>query len=319
MKTIKSKLITIIGIIFLVNLLIGFYVLYQSGKANDLIRKGPSDAIVSIQDSFYMNHLSETIRYEDEVLTQSARNYAYTGNEMWKNRYNEESPKLDLAIKEAIAKGNEIDDSIFEGINNANIALVAMESESMQSVDIGNRFRAQTILDSADYLAQKEIYKLGLDQYHNSKNHNADSIVTESFADLNSINDSIISINTRTGIYTGILITIVILTSTIIYLMVYFFVLKPVLSLKKATNEIANGNLDQILVIKSDDELGALARSFNKMAVGLKESTENIETKIAERTKELEKLNSFMIGREITMIDLKKRIKDLESKDANKN
>lgn len=319
MKTIKSKLITIIGIIFLANLLIGFYVMYQNGKAIDLMREGPSSAIVSIQNADYLNHLSETIRYEDEVLTQSARNYAYTGNEMWKNRYNEESPKLDLAIKEAIANGSEIDKGIFDGINDANIALVAMESESMQLVDLGNKFRAQTILESVDYLAQKEIYKLGMDQYYNSKNADAGSTITESFADLNSINDSIININTGNGIYTGILITVVIVTSVIIYIMVSVFVLKPVLSLKKATNEIANGNLDQILTIESDDELGALARSFNKMAAELKESTENIETKIAERTKELEKLNSFMIGREIAMIDLKKRIKDLETKDANKN
>ena len=39
------------------------------------------------------------IRYYDEVLTQSARNYAFTGDESWKTRYDSNVPKLDEMIK----------------------------------------------------------------------------------------------------------------------------------------------------------------------------------------------------------------------------
>ena len=83
-------------------------------------------------------------------------------------------------------------------------------------------------------------------------------------------------------------------------------------------NELySSGDLEQNLKITRKDEIGVLKEGFNEMVVDLKESKVNIENKVAERTADLEKLNKYMTGRELKMIELKKRIKELEDKNEN--
>ncbi len=51
---------------------------------------------------------------------------------------------------------------------------------------------------------------------------------------------------------------------------------KPILHLKAATIEIGKGNLNAAAEIKSEDEIGDLARSFNQMVADLKKSRSNL-------------------------------------------
>ncbi len=64
---------------------------------------------------------------------------------------------------------------------------------------------------------------------------------------------------------------------------------EPIRKLTEGARRIAKGNLDVKIDVRTSDELGELAHSFNKMASALKESYENLERKISERTHELEK------------------------------
>jgi len=71
-------------------------------------------------------------------------------------------------------------------------------------------------------------------------------------------------------------------------------VVKPIAVFRTATNEIGEGNLDTKINIKSRDELGELASTFNHMIVSLKKSKEEIENysnalenKVEKRTREL--------------------------------
>lgn len=318
MRTIKVKIFLILGFMLLINLSFGPYVMYRNASLNEIIHTEPSAAIIVIQEAIYLNKLAETIRYEDEVLTQSARNYAYTSDEKWRTRYNEESPKLDLAINEAVTKGDAIDKAIFESISDANAALLAMGSESMGLVDIGNRLSAQTILDSTNYSEQKSAYKLGLDKYYNRKTVNGGSIIESSFNDLNSINTRIINTTLLNSFLVGVLITTSIVFFVILYLLFYFLIIKPISVMQKAIYQVGMGDYSQQIQVKSNDEIGELSKSYNLMTSWLKQSTVDIEAKIEKRTKELERLNGFMVDRELKMIELKKQIKDLKASDANK-
>ncbi|GAH16620.1 unnamed protein product, partial [marine sediment metagenome] len=76
---------------------------------------------------------------------------------------------------------------------------------------------------------------------------------------------------------------------------------------------------DTKIDIKSKDEIGDLATSFEKMAQSLKKQQDNLENLVVERTKELEtkidelqKYKKITVGRELKMVELKKRIKELE-------
>jgi signal transduction histidine kinase len=76
---------------------------------------------------------------------------------------------------------------------------------------------------------------------------------------------------------------------------------KPVRRLVHATERVAGGNLSQMVKVTSKDEIGTLARSFNRMVTSLQESREKIEeynrtleNKVKDRTAELEKTTRLL-------------------------
>ncbi|MCK4491723.1 MAG: HAMP domain-containing protein [Candidatus Altiarchaeales archaeon] len=104
---------------------------------------------------------------------------------------------------------------------------------------------------------------------------------------------------------------------------------KPLRHLTDGVKAISGGNLDHIIKVKGEDEIGQLAIAFNEMTKDLKEYRANkleeynreLEGKIEERTEELqarvdelERFHKLTVGRELKMIELKKRIKELEEK-----
>ena len=319
MKTIKSKIIISISIILAINLLFGVFAMFNISNSSDELSLKSSAEMDLILNASTIHRLSETIRYEDEVLTQSARNYAYTGNIIWKERYNQNSPLLDSAINEALVKSNDEEKILMNNINNANQNLVIMENQSMIFVDSGNRLQAQSILESSDYSSQKTIYNSYLVQYFAVIEKKVNNNTMQSFSNLDTINKKIVSSSILNASLVGILITFSIIISIIIFILINKFLLKSILYLNKMTDKITAGNYDQNIIVKSNDEIGALTTSIKKMMVKIKLSTENIESKVDRRTKELEKINALMIGRELKMIELKKTIIELEKKHNNHN
>jgi nitrogen fixation/metabolism regulation signal transduction histidine kinase len=105
-------------------------------------------------------------------------------------------------------------------------------------------------------------------------------------------------------------------------------ILRSLAKLNKGASEIAKGNLTHRVNIQTRDELGVLGGVFNDMAEELKatydeikESKELLEDRVRTQTKELthkiallEKFKVITEEREHRMIDLKGRIKALESK-----
>ena len=74
-----------------------------------------------------------------------------------------------------------------------------------------------------------------------------------------------------------------------LYLMFEKFLISPLLKIKKGVEEISRGNLDWKIMVKSQDEIGALARGVNEMAGKLKELYQGLREKVKEATGELEK------------------------------
>jgi signal transduction histidine kinase len=66
------------------------------------------------------------------------------------------------------------------------------------------------------------------------------------------------------------------------------FLLRPIEKLAAATERVAGGELAQTVDIRSQDEIGDLARAFNQMTLQLKESRTGLEKKVEERTRQME-------------------------------
>ncbi len=67
---------------------------------------------------------------------------------------------------------------------------------------------------------------------------------------------------------------------------------RPVTALTTAAREVAGGNFDHPVTIETGDELQALAEQFNEMAEQLRGSYEELDSRVAARTKELATLNA---------------------------
>lgn len=102
---------------------------------------------------------------------------------------------------------------------------------------------------------------------------------------------------------------------------VYRSVSKPIMDLTHHVNSIASGRFDERITINSNDEIGQLARAYNSMAeklesfyAELQQSLHSLEQKNIELDKRIideERMNKLMVGRELKMVALKQRLKDL--------
>lgn len=82
-------------------------------------------------------------------------------------------------------------------------------------------------------------------------------------------------------------------------------IINPLLRMVKATQQIAKGDLAHKVVVRSKDEIGLLANSFNTMTSDLRTANEELidwgrtlEKKVEERTQELTKMQAHLIQSE---------------------
>lgn len=98
--------------------------------------------------------------------------------------------------------------------------------------------------------------------------------------------DFMAQINANTQM-TIILCLVALLVATLLGMFTSQWITQPILKLSKASSAIAAGNLDQQVEIKRIKELGVLSQSFNRMALQLAESFEQLEDRVEQRTAEL--------------------------------
>lgn len=91
----------------------------------------------------------------------------------------------------------------------------------------------------------------------------------------------------------------------------------PIINLTEMSKKISQGNFDFKIELKEKNELYDLAENFNKMSDEIKKYREDMEKKIKERTDNLEKLNKFMVGRELKIIELKEELNKKNDKSKN--
>ncbi|MDX2197586.1 MAG: ATP-binding protein [Phycisphaerae bacterium] len=109
-----------------------------------------------------VQRLTARIAYLDEVLTMSALMFAATGDAEWRARYDSHVDPLDNAIAGLRNISPEIfDRSLGVATNDANLALLAMETRALTLAADGERDVALQVLTSDEYSLQKRIYADG--------------------------------------------------------------------------------------------------------------------------------------------------------------
>ena len=93
---------------------------------------------------------------------------------------------------------------------------------------------------------------------------------------------------------------------------------EPLVSLTVASKQLAEGNMDFTIdknLLKQGNEVGTLAISFYTMKDKLRSKIIQLDearTSVEKNLKEVERMNTLMVGRELTMITMKKEIEQLK-------
>ena len=98
---------------------------------------------------------------------------------------------------------------------------------------------------------------------------------------------------------------VVVLASWLSVVFIWVVVHKPVRELMAGTEKVAQGNLDYRLPVRSGDELGTLAASFNKMTADLADAhkeltawTQTLEDRVEDKTAELQRAQTILVASE---------------------
>ncbi|MGQ0771756.1 MAG: sensor histidine kinase [Nitrososphaerota archaeon] len=109
-------------------------------------------------------HHIQLMRYYDEVLTQSARNYIFTGEEKWVLRYKTIELLSDKLFKDAITHADIDIKPFFVTMDETNTAFVKIEHMAIDLVREGKKNDAIKILESDEYAKEKKTPAGGLEE-----------------------------------------------------------------------------------------------------------------------------------------------------------
>ncbi|HEV3330699.1 MAG TPA: ATP-binding protein [Bryobacteraceae bacterium] len=96
----------------------------------------------------------------------------------------------------------------------------------------------------------------------------------------------------------GLLVVAMVFGSLLAAIFVWTVVYRPVKELIQGTHRVAGGDLNYRLPVRSDDELGDLAASFNKMTEEVAGEQARIEEQVLRKTAELERIHKTLLSSE---------------------
>lgn len=273
---------------------VGHVSLFQLGQISRPLSKDIPGSLESMNETAYLESLAQDIRYYDEVSTQAVRNYAFTRNKEWEQRYKQARAEFHSMVTEAIDKGSERDKGLLWSVNEAHLALAEIENTSIELINSGKTEQAVDVLESSRYWDQKRIQEQNLHDY----THRREAERDEALADSNRIVSMVMKRTQNITEYSRRLVSVFAVVALVLALGAGFIIARsiyvPLQKLKAAAAETGKGNLDTQIEIESTDEIGRVAASFKKMIDDLKRTTtsiDNLTREITDRKKAEQKAN----------------------------
>lgn len=228
-----------------------------------------------------LQSLSHLIRYYDLLLTESARNYAYSGDEKWKQEYLYAEPILSDLINEAIQKGTVEDQELFKEIFDINQILIDIEKKSFILVEAGDTEAAIALLSGTEYTAHKNQYEIALLTFEENRSQTflASTVdATQSLTEL--FNRTTQAVEEEEYLHTIIVFSLLILFSiTAVAFTEKTF--QPLDSIFSFTSKLSNGEWNERLETKNAGVFKQLAHNLNAVAQRAEQMTLGLQSQLA--------------------------------------
>ena len=245
-------------------------------RLNNIVGEELPQEIAGLNRSLYIKYLSDLTLYYDEILTQSARNYAFTEDLKWKERYKVFELRLQEIIHQGMAIGTPKDSLNFVRLSQVNDELVETEYKSFSLSDNHLSSKAIRVLEEESYWNLKKNYLESLNDYVESKDIEIKAILTNIHGLVarhsQQENEMVWQLKISFIIYILILLAI----SWTFSFVFFKQTINQLLKLKFGAERIKKGDFDFSIHMNSKDEFQELGDSFNKMAEQLKVMTKKI-------------------------------------------
>lgn len=227
------------------------------------------------QSSYYQQQFThaQEIRWLDEVLTQSLRNYIFTEEEHWLERYLEHADILDETVSSAVAAGEAANDDdtvdIFARQDQANAELIALEDEAIALVEAGDTDEALALVESTEYDRHKDTLLATIDEF-------LDDAEGGLGAFQQSLDDNIEQFSTLATL--TVMATVLIGAAFVVFSFVFSRrISRPVKDMSVVAQAVADGDLTREITVHRSDEVGILADAFRRMQEGLSDTVVDVK------------------------------------------
>ncbi len=218
--------------------------------------------LVSVSASQQQLSRAQQIIWLDELLTQSTRNYVFTQDSSWQERYDIFLPQIaDLIVAaQANAADPEIQ-ALFSRQQLLDNKLADLESETFELMQAGQSDQALAILDSAEYQNTKAAYTETIESFLNDSQNGLAAVE----GDLNNT----LALSSRLALY--VLWGSIFLGLGVVFLAYYLAgrITRPILATALIVQRVAAGDLHVDIPTGGDDEIGRMLDAFKLMTTRL--------------------------------------------------
>ncbi len=254
------------------------------------------DSIEKMTGTLELDELEHIIRYHDEVIENSTRNYILTRVPRWKQRYHAFQPELENLIKKmgSMTEGKEGRKGIFKDVEEAYTLFRTLQEEALTLVDDGDISTAIKLLEGDRYLTVKGLYGKRLREFFLKR-----EVGSGAQFELPAITVKMAARHAQEVLKrsrTLIIIAVIgmIALSIVIVIVLTRSITTPIRRLTGYAETIGKGDFTQEIRFSSNDEIGVFAEAFRVMAHRLRTFYAQLEEQVRERTRELERSNQEM-------------------------
>ncbi|QGQ97912.1 methyl-accepting chemotaxis protein [Paenibacillus psychroresistens] len=247
--TIRIKIIigfSVMAFFFLISL----FIVYSS------LQKVSSTFVKFSDTDVRLLNLAQQIRFEDITLTDSVRGIIIdASNTIEKQNYDAFAGQIDSHIKEVktLPISNRVKE-IFEELDKNNQQLVDMETE-MMNLSATDKIKTLEIFNG-EYAKLRIIFAANLNEFQKIQLNQIDT----------KVKDNLTYVHSRSTL-SLIIIAIALMIGAVVAFGIARIISRPILVINTKLKELSQneGDLRERLSVKSKDEIGQLASSFNKM------------------------------------------------------
>ena len=270
---IRTKLLAVFLFVSVLALAVTYLSLVQLRRVSAPLDNDIPESIERLSRTVKLDGLLQLARYYGEILSQSARSYAFTQDRIWEQRYFAFMPQLEEVVLNAVERGDASNRHVFEQLEQARLALLSVEREALAHVRADDALQAIQLLEDEKYRGYAWEFETALRGYSLTRGLHYEQAFESSALAVRMAAKDAQRIVQRTIYVLSLVSLIVVAVAAAGAIFVTRWIVRPLNQLGDYMRGVSEGDLSRRATSTTNDEIGRLARSYDQMVVQLEKTT----------------------------------------------